>query len=333
VKSLVAEASSSQAQAEVKMDKLSLSRKNGLQNSLESAQSEFGGALSDSLDTPKAMRVIYDLIKDANIHISTYKASVDVQELEKVARWVTKIVGILGLDANAYPPYDGLGWASSPSNNISDPKKAVAPYAKLHKDIVGEVEGLHVDSEALDALLKLDVEAEFSSVVSTGPSSIETLSMPYLRAVSQIRDELRRLAPTSSNKKKILSLSDRIRDHDLTNLGVYLDDRSEGQPSLIKFVSKEELIAQREEKAAKEREKVAQKEAARLAREKLEQEREEKAKVNPVDMFKGDERYGAWDEEGMPTKTKDGEDVPKSQLKKLRKDWERQKKLYDEYNK
>jgi cysteinyl-tRNA synthetase len=321
------------AQTVVKMNNLSLARKGELQNSLESAQSEFGSALYDSFDTPKVMRVIYDLIRDANIHINTYKAFVDIQELEKVARWVTKMVGILGLDANAYPPYDGLGWASGPSDGISDPKKAIAPYAKLHKDIIGEVGSLQVDSEALDALLKLGVETEFSSLVSAGSNGIETLSMPYLRAVSRIRDELRRLAPASPNKKKILSLSDRIRDHDLTNLGVYLDDRSEGQPSLIKFVSKEELIAQREEKAAREREKAAQKEAARLAREKLEQERQEKAKVNPVDMFKGDERYSAWDEEGMPTKTKDGEDVPKSQLKKLRKDWERQKKLYDECNK
>jgi len=35
----------------------------------------------------------------------------------------------------------------------------------------------------------------------------------------------------------------------------------------------------------------------------------------------------------MPTKTKEGEDVPKSQLKKLKKDWDRQKKLFDEYQK
>jgi len=124
-----------------------------------------------------------------------------------------------------------------------------------------------------------------------------------------------------------------MRDEDLTNLGVYLDDRPDGQPSLIKFVPKANLIAQREEKAAKEREKVAQKEAARLAREKQEEERKEKAKVSPVDMYKGDERFSEWDEEGMPVKMKSGEEVPKSQLKKLRKDWEKQKKLWEEYNK
>jgi cysteinyl-tRNA synthetase len=59
------------------------------------------------------------------------------------------------------------------------------------------------------------------------------------------------------------------------------------------------------------REKVAQKEAARLAREKQEKERKEKAKVNPMDMYKRDERFSEWDEEGMPVKMKSGEEVPK----------------------
>jgi hypothetical protein len=64
----------------------------------------------------------------------------------------------------------------------------------------------------------------------------------------------------------------------------------------------------------------AQKEAARLAREKEEPTKAEKAKASPVGMVR-DERVGAWDEDGMPTK--EGEDVPKSILKKLWKEWER----------
>jgi cysteinyl-tRNA synthetase len=278
------------------------------------------------------MRALYELIKESNIYINTHKSSIDTRELEKVARWVTKIVGILGLDSNATPPYDGLGWASSSVNGVTNPQEAVVPYSQVYIDVRKEVESLEAHSDALDELLALDVTKEFETVVLTGANDIEILSMPYLRAVSKIRDELRRLAPSSPSKKAILSLSDRIRDQDLTNLGVYLDDRTDGQPSLIKFVPKEELMAQREEKASKEREKAAQKEAAKLAREKLEQEKAEKAKVSPVDMFK-DERFSAWDNDGMPTKTKEGEDVPKSQLKKLKKDWDRQKKLFDEYQK
>jgi cysteinyl-tRNA synthetase len=330
---LVAEAGASNGHTEDNLGKFSLSDNDGLQSALENAETELRNAISDSFDTPKAMRVIYELIRDANIYINTHKADIDVRELEKVARWVTKIVGILGLDANARPPYDGLGWAATPLNGDINHKEAIAPYSEVYRNVRAEIETLQVHSEALDALMNFDVDAEFFSLVSTGANDIETISMPYLRTVSRMRDELRRLAPTSPSKKQILSLSDRIRDEDLTNLGVYLDDRPDGQPSLVKFVPKADLIAQREEKAAKEREKEAQKEAARLARERQEEERKEKAKVSPMDMYKGDERFSEWDEEGMPVKMKSGEEVPKSQLKKLRKGWEKQKKLWEEYSK
>jgi cysteinyl-tRNA synthetase len=53
--------------------------------------------------------------------------------------------------------------------------------------------------------------------------------------------------------------------------------------------------------------------------------------VSPQEMFKSDAKYQAWDAEGLPTKLADGSEVPKSQLKKLKKDWDRQKKLHDEY--
>lgn len=46
--------------------------------------------------------------------------------------------------------------------------------------------------------------------------------------------------------------------------------------------------------------------------------------------FKNGERYSAWDEQGFPTKMKDGSDVPKSQLKGLKKQWDRQKKAHDD---
>lgn len=273
---------------------------------------------------------MYELIKEANIHISTHKSDIDVRGLELVARWVTKIVGIFGLDANATPPYEGLGWASSASNSNLSAKEIVEPYSAVYQKVVGEVNHLTLHSDVLDQLMAVDVDAEFTVLESSGTKDPEALAMPYLRAVSKIRDELRRIAPSSSTKKQILSLSDQIRDTDLTNLGVYLDDRPDDQGALIKFIPKEELLAQKEEKAAKEREKLAQKEAARLAREKEELAKAEKAKVSPVDMFR-DERFSAWDEEGMPTKTKDGEEVPKSALKKLRKEWERQKKLHEDW--
>ncbi len=301
-----------------------------LQGTLEKSQSEMRSALSDSFDTPRAMRALSELVKEANIHIITHKSDMDITGLEAITRWITKMVGIFGLDANASPPYEGLGWASSASNASLSPKDAVKPYVKVYQSVKAEVERLALHSEALDALMASDADSEFTALETGGTKDPEALAMPYLRAVSRIRDELRKIAPSSPSKKQILALSDQIRDNDLTNLGVYLDDRSDDQGALIKFVPKEELLAQKEEKAAKEREKVAQKEKARLERERLELEKAEKAKLSPLDMFK-DDRFSAWDDKGMPTKTKEGEDIPKSALKKLGKEWERQKKLHEEW--
>lgn len=300
-----------------------------LQTSLKIYQKEVDNALSDSFDTPKAMRAINELVKETNIHISTHKSDFDVRAVETIARWITKLIGIFGLDANAKAPYDGLGWTSFIASN-SSPEETIKPFADVFESVRSAVQGLSLESGVLSQLLDFDVETQTSSLIAGGSSDPESLVLPYVRAISKIRDEIRRLAPESKHKKEILALSDQIRDEDLTNLGVYLDDRSDGQAALIKFIPKEELLAAKEEKAAKEREKLAQREAARLARERLEAEKAEKAKLSPNDMFR-DDRFSAWDEDGLPTKTKDGEDVPKNALKKLKKDWERQKKVHEDW--
>lgn len=275
------------------------------------------------------MRAINELIKETNIHISTHKSDFDFRGVEAIGRWITKLVGIFGLDANAKSPYEGLGWTSAIASNTS-PEESVKPFEQVLDKTRSSVHGLSLQSPVLDQLLALDVNAQVSSLLAQGSLDPEEISLPYIRAVSRIRDEIRKLAPESPSKKEILAMSDQIRDEDLTNLGVYLDDRSDGQAALIKFIPKAELLAAKEEKASKEREKVAQKEAARLAREKLEAEKAEKAKLSHQDMFK-DDRFSAWDDDGLPTKTKEGEDVPKSALKKLKKDWERQKKSHEEW--
>lgn len=328
VKSLIIEAADSTTGEDLK----SLSIHPELQTALDKAQADLQTALTESFDTPRAMLIIQELIKESNVHIGSHKSDLDIQGLEKVARWITKILGIFGLDANATAPYEGLGWASTTTvDSTHTPSQIVAPYSSVFTQVKSEIESLSLHSETLDKLLATDVDSEFSALVSSETKDQEALALPYIRAVAKTRDELRKLAPTSEHKKHILSLSDRIRDSDLTNLGVYLDDRPDGQGSLIKFIPTAELLAAKEEKASKEREKAAQKEAAKIAREKLEAEKWEKAKVSPVDMFKGDERWSEWDGEGMPSKTKEGEDVPKSQVKKLRKDWERQKKVHEEW--
>jgi cysteinyl-tRNA synthetase len=81
----------------------------GPQANFQKAQVELRSALAVPFNTPRAMRVLYELIKEANIRINTHKAAPDIRGLENIARWITTVVGISGLDANAIPPYNGLG--------------------------------------------------------------------------------------------------------------------------------------------------------------------------------------------------------------------------------
>jgi cysteinyl-tRNA synthetase len=307
------------------------SKADGLEAALEKAQADMTTALSNSFDTPQALQIINGLINKANTHLGRSAADLDLGSLEKIARWITKIVGIFGLDANASPPYDGLGWASEAVEAALTPEEIVEPYAKVYQKVKAQVEGLSVHSEVLDQLLALDVDSEFKSRASAREALPESIAFPYIRGVSRIRDELRKIAPFSSSKKELLTLSDEIRDSYLTDLDVLLQDEGAGTTAFIKFIPKEEILAQRAAKAAEQQERAAQKEAARIAREKEAAEKAEKAKINPTTMFKDEEKYIDWDEKGIPTKTKEGEEVKKSARKKLEKEWERQNKAYTEW--
>jgi cysteinyl-tRNA synthetase len=85
---------------------------------------------------------------------------------------------------------------------------------------------------------------------------------------------------------------------------------------------------ERLQKDAAKAEKEKQKEEAR----KKALEREEKARIPPQMMFKmGDflAQFGEWDEQGLPTKNKVGEALSKGVLKKLGKEWEKQREAYE----
>ncbi|PFH56708.1 hypothetical protein XA68_16112 [Ophiocordyceps unilateralis] len=297
---------------------------------LDQAKKEAEAALVNSFDTPRAMLVMLKLVNSTNAHLKD-KQGVDLGQVEAIARWITKMVGVFGLDANAEPPYDGLGWVSALPADV-EAETAVRPYVAVLDKVRADVAKLSLPGDRLPALLAQDPSTESQAMAATGSRDLEKLALPYLRVVSQIRDELRRAFSTQPPplKKQMLALTDSIRDDHLSRLGVYLDDRPDNQPALIKFVPAAELMAAREEKTAREADKARQKEEVRLARERAEREAREKAKVAPEDMFRGDERYAEWDQQGMPTKMRDGSDVPKSQMKTLRKMWEKQKRVHEE---
>ena len=120
-----------------------------------------------------------------------------------------------------------------------------------------------------------------------------------------------------------------LRDNDLVDLGVALEDTEDGK-ALVKLVPAAQLQAAKREKEAAAAEKAARKaQAAEQARLKR-LENLEKGRTLPEQLFRTAE-YSEWDERGIPTKDKEGADLAKKRRKNLEKDWDKQTKLHKDF--
>ncbi|KAI8818285.1 tRNA synthetases class I (C) catalytic domain-containing protein [Fimicolochytrium jonesii] len=164
-------------------------------------------------------------------------------------------------------------------------------------------------------------------------ADVEETVMPYLTVLARFRDAVRELAQNKGDYKELLKLSDRLRDDDLVELGVVLDDRDDGK-ALVKLIDKATLLRQREEKKERELQKQREKDDRLAAAAAKRAEKLAKGKLAPADMFKTDElrkEYSEWDAQGIPTKDAAGEPLSKSRRKKVEKEHAGQAKLHEEY--
>ncbi|CEP13696.1 hypothetical protein [Parasitella parasitica] len=174
------------------------------------------------------------------------------------------------------------------------------------------------------------VEIGFGAAAGQEAGNTEDVLMPYLQALSSFRDQVRNGARNKIEHAEFLKMCDSLRDNQMVDLSVSLDDQEDGV-ALVKLVPREELIQAREKKLAIAAEKESKKAAAAAERERKRLEKLEKGKVSPLDMFKSSEEFSKFDDSGFPTHTKDGEEVTKSRKKKLQKEYDTQKKLHEEY--
>ncbi|KAJ6261588.1 hypothetical protein Dda_4258 [Drechslerella dactyloides] len=207
---------------------------------------------------------------------------------------------------------------------------SVATLATIARWVTKQVHMFGLDSQPLaqNAIGWSDESVEGAE------ANKETIAMPYVRLLSTFRDSVRSIAmeeKATPAGRTLLGLCDKVRNDDLPALGVSLDDRT-GGAALIKFVSAEQLLAEKREKEEKAAERERNKEELRRQKEKADREKLEKGKLSPFVMFKegpGSEEWSAWDEEGIPTADKSGEPVTKSRNKTLKKLWTVQKKAHE----
>ena len=161
--------------------------------------------------------------------------------------------------------------------------------------------------------------------------SREEAALPFVSELANFRDLVR----TQAREHKLtdlLAACDRLRNETLPNLGVSLEDRAD-MPAVVKFVDREALLEERrKEKAAQEEKQRLKAEAKRKAQEQ-QALKEAKRRIPPNELFRSDEKFTQFDEQGIPTheRAPDGSEKPVSgkQRKRLVKLYEQQKELYE----
>jgi cysteinyl-tRNA synthetase len=275
-----------------------------IQQAFEAAKEKVHNALSDSFDTPTATRAISSLITAYN---SANAAGLSDSVSFDVARYITRMVRIFGLDGSADPYDGGIGWAGI--DIPSEAKEFVYAAARERDEVRKHAVAGDLSEEVLESIIAQHKSAQQQDISAA----------PYAEVLSNFQESLRGLAEKKSPAKDFLALCDALRD-------THLWDR-ENQPSMVRPVDAELRFARTEKEAI-----ARQKAEAKLQRQREEAEKQaklaEQAKINPRDMFKTAE-YSAWDVDGLPLKDKEGNDVSKGASKKLKKEWEKQKKLYD----
>ncbi|TKA83569.1 hypothetical protein B0A55_00376 [Friedmanniomyces simplex] len=271
---------------------------------LDTAKDKFRDALCDSFDTPTAMRIISDLITFYNSQKPNTVPDVVALDL---GRWVTEMVAMFGLDAQQKPGQ--LGWSGL---DIPDRARAfVVPLARMRDRVREQAKSGAVD---ITTLGKFDDK-----------DTIYASNQPYANAFADFQRKLIQLGEQHAPAKDFLAACDYVRDKELWDLHIYLEDR-DGLPALIRPLS-QSLREERASRDAASASKAAAKDKAKAEAEAAEQKKLEQGKLSQPEMFRTSE-YSAWDAEGLPTHDAEGKEVAKSRGKKLRKEWERQRKLH-----
>jgi len=165
--------------------------------------------------------------------------------------------------------------------------------------------------------------------VGEGGGNKEEILAPFLDAMTKFR-EMVRVAAMNKDPAAVLQAADALRDDILPELGVRMEDKGSGSDliTLWKLDDPEVLKLEREQKRkAKEEKERAKAEAAARAREK-----EEKSKIPPQHLFVNmTDLYSAFDADGIPTHNTEKEPLSKGQLKKLKKEWDKQNDLHQKY--
>lgn len=265
------------------------------------------------------MRTISGLISEFN---SADKSTAGSNQLLGIARWITSIVNTFGLNGSARPDDGSIGWSGI----------RIPDYARFYLNTISSTRDALRKEARSGPGSKEQIAEIINHLEPNGQPPENAEAAPYQAVLSTFQNDLSSLPESvfgndATLSKEILKLCDRIRDVELWNLGIYLEDRTDGQPALVRPVTRELRAAKAEQEAKEEQKRKAKEERENEAR-----ERADKGRMSHLQMFRTAE-YSAWDDEGFPLKDSTGGELVKSKSKKLKKEYDRQKKLHEAWQK
>lgn len=293
-----------------------LSSSDPLSIALKNAKKETDAALCDSFNTPLVMQSISNLVTEVNSAISSNPNSYTTALLP-IAQWITHIITIFGLNGTAPSNTTTIGW-----EGVSIPTPAqpvIYRLSQIRDEVRRQARAKAVEPEILEHLAS-----------QPPPAAPTPENKPYVTAFEDFQSQIKTvLAKPSGVETELLRLCDSLRDTVLWDQDIYLEDRDGALPALVRPLDANMKAARADKERAAEEKRLAkerrlEEEAAKKAA------AAEKAKLSPLEMFKTDE-FSEWDENGIPTKLKGGDDLPKSRRKKLEKDWKAQNTAHEKW--
>ena len=125
-----------------------------LMKSLGAYEEKVHEAFCDNLSTPVVLKHLSDLVSKANLYIASVNADLRIEPVVNIAKYVTRILGILGFRVRE----DGLGWLdedAGAASSSSNREEIIMPYVKCLSLFRDDVRRLAIEGVNNTEFLKL----------------------------------------------------------------------------------------------------------------------------------------------------------------------------------
>ncbi|PHJ25695.1 cysteine-trna synthetase [Cystoisospora suis] len=295
-----------------------------LHEHLKNAKEQVHKFLLDNFNTNEALVTLQHLMSATNTYLNQ-KTGGDVKAplVKEVAKYIfhmLKIFGVVEDDEEdlVYSKAQGVS-ASEGAENL------VQCLGSLRENV------RTIAAQSLKELAKM--RSSKNEKLASPPATTDTSPSSDMSPLSDKSvDENILIQQMESRMKSLLKKCDDVRDKELVELGILLQDRPDGT-FVFRHATKEEILREREQREEEERKKKEQKEEKQRAAAELQARKEKERQVAPVDFYRvlhGDQ-YGDYDENGIPLTLKNGELISKSQRQKMMKHLEKHQKVHEQW--